>query len=608
MPCNKNMSDAILQIRGLTKRFGDFTALQEVDLEIASGEIFALLGPNGAGKTTLIGCVTGLARSFEGSILVGGHDVRKEPKLVRQLIGLVPQELNYDGFFSTRETLLYHASYFGVPFKSPVHEELLRDFSLLEKSEENSRHLSGGMKRRLMICKALAHRPAILFLDEPTAGVDVDLRDKLWDYIRQLRDIGVTVVLTTHYLEEAEQLADRIGIIDHGRLVEVDSNAGLRQKYGESRHVLELSRPLSDAEARQLSAHEAIDRAEAKTVAMASGATGGRRLSTVLSLVTSLPDCEVAHIETLRRSIEDIFKSIVADYRASEEAGHSQPTPVTAPSIAPELAEKGLAKLAEVRERARTNRGIYGTYGLFRREIARFLSMFWGSIMSPVLTTVLWFLVFGYSLGDRLQEIEGLPYVDFLVPGLIIMSVVMNAFMNAGFSFLLNKIHGSINDLLASPLSPLQITLAYIAAAAMRGLFIGATIWLVAALMGAGTLANPPLTLLMIILAAASFGALGLCVGLLAKDFEQVNLVPNFIILPLTFLGGVFYSIKMLPAPWDTVALFNPLLYLVSELRYAMTGYADVPAGAGLVGGLAFLIFGAGLSYLLLKTGYRVRE
>jgi ABC-2 type transport system permease protein len=281
---------------------------------------------------------------------------------------------------------------------------------------------------------------------------------------------------------------------------------------------------------------------------------------------------------------------------------------VEAPSIPPAIQAKGLEKLAEVRARARSNRGIYGTYGLFRREIARFLSMFWGALLSPVLTTVLWFLVFGYSLGDRLKEIEGIPYVDFLVPGLIIMSVVMNAFMNSGFSFLLNKIHGSITDLLASPLSPWQITIAYIASAAMRGLCIGLIIWLVATLMGASTLANPALTLLMILLASASFGALGLTVGLLAKDFEQVNVVPNFVILPLTFLGGVFYSIKMLPDPWNTVALFNPLLYLVSELRYSMTGYADVPAGAGLIGGFVFLMLGATCAYTILKTGYRVRE
>lgn len=597
-----------LQIRGLTKRYGDFTAVDDVDLDIAPGEIFALLGPNGAGKSTLIACITGLARTFEGSIRIGGHDVIDDYRLTRQLVGLVPQELNYDGFFSTRDTLVYHATYFGVPFRSPVHDQLLRDFSLIEKAEENSRSLSGGMKRRLMICKALVHEPAILFLDEPTAGVDVELRDSLWDYVRALRDQGVTIVLTTHYLEEAEQLADRIGIIDQGRLVEIDSNAGLREKYGEIRNVLELSRDLSPAEARAMQAHEAIDQAEGSSLSMVPGATGGRRLSAVLKELAQLPDCEVVRIETARRTIEAIFKTIVADHRETEASGARREIQRTPPSTDSDLKARGRAKLSDVRERAMNNRGLYGTYGLFRREIARFIRIFWGSVLSPVLTTVLWFLVFGFSLGDRLKEIEGIPYVDFLVPGLIIMSVVMNAFMNSGFSFLLNKIHGTLSDLLASPLSPLQITIAYIAAASVRGLFIGLTIWGVATLMGADTLAQPALTVLMIMLAAAGFGALGLTVGILAKDFEQVNLVPNFIILPLTFLGGVFYSIKMLPDPWGTVALFNPLLYLVSELRFAMTGYADVPAGSGFLGGLVFLTVGAGFAYTLLRTGYRVSD
>ena len=601
-------SEPILRIRDLTKRFGDFTAVDGIDLDIAPGEIFALLGPNGAGKTTLIGCVTGLTRGFEGSIEVGGHDVIGAYKLTRQLIGLVPQELNYDGFFSTRETLRYHASWFGVPFRSPVHDELLRDFALLEKAEANSRHLSGGMKRRLMICKALVHRPAILFLDEPTAGVDVELRDSLWQYVRALRDNGVTIVLTTHYLEEAEQLADRIGIIDQGRLVQIDSNAGLREKYGESRYVLELSRELRPTEATQMAAHEMIERAAGQTLELQPGATDGAVLSGVIDRVHALGDCRVARIETVRRSIETIFKEIVAASRKSGSAAGMRKADGIGPSVPQAPDRKARQKLSETRERALRNKGIYATYGLFRREIARFIKIFWGSVMSPVMTTMLWFLVFGFSLGDRLKEIEGIPYVDFLVPGLIIMSVLMNAFMNSGFSFFLNKIHGTIGDLLASPLSPLQITVAYILAACTRGLCIGLTIWVVAGLMGAGTIANPLLTFGMILLASASFGALGLSVGILAKDFEQVNLVPNFIILPLTFLGGVFYSINMLPAPWDTVALFNPLLYLVSELRYSMTGYADVPAGAGFAGGLGFLLIGAGLAYCLLRTGYRVRD
>ncbi|NBB78663.1 MAG: ATP-binding cassette domain-containing protein, partial [Verrucomicrobia bacterium] len=326
-------TEPILRIRGLTKRYGDFVALDGVDLDIAPGEIFALLGPNGAGKTTLIGCVTGLARASGGSITVGGYDAEKDFKISRQLIGLVPQELNYDGFFSTRDTLAYHAAYFGVPFRSPVHEELLRDFSLLEKAEENSRSLSGGMKRRLMICKALAHRPAILFLDEPTAGVDVELRDDLWDYVRALRDGGVTIVLTTHYLEEAEQLADRIGIIDQGRLVQIDSNAGLREKYGESHHVLTLSRPLNESESATILEGSAIERIDGQRLIMESGATGGRRLAVVLGLINELPDCEVSEIETNRRSIEAIFKSIVAESRAGEMPASTDAPHVTPPTI-----------------------------------------------------------------------------------------------------------------------------------------------------------------------------------------------------------------------------------------------------------------------------------
>jgi ABC-2 type transport system ATP-binding protein len=390
-------SSSILRIRGLSKHFGDFTALDRVDLDIAPGEIFALLGPNGAGKTTLIGCVTGLARGFKGTIEVGGHDVVREFKTTRQLIGLVPQELNFDGFFTTRQTLIYHASYFGVPFRSPVHEQLLTDFALIEKVEENSRNLSGGMKRRLMICKALAHKPAILFLDEPTAGVDVELRDNLWDYVRRLRDEGVTIVLTTHYLEEAEQLADRIGIIDQGRLVEINSNTGLKEKHGQSHHVIDLSRALTAVEAGQLAADEAIASAANSTLTMIAGATGGRRLAHVLERIRELPDCEVEHIETMRRSIDDIFKGIVAQSREAEARDQVIEPEVVAPTLSTELRTRGEAKLAEVRQRARANRGIYGTYGLFRRELARFLKIFWGSVMSPVLTTVLWFLVFGYS-------------------------------------------------------------------------------------------------------------------------------------------------------------------------------------------------------------------
>jgi ABC-2 type transport system ATP-binding protein len=230
-----NVSDVrpILDVSSVTKRFGSLKAVDDLSLQVYPGEIFALLGPNGAGKTTLIGCIAGLIEQFEGRIEVGGLEVREQFPVVRQLVGLVPQELNFDGFFKARQVLEYQGGFFGVRDYRKRAADLLAAFSLTGKAEANSRWLSGGMKRRLMICKALMHQPALLFLDEPTAGVDVELRDELWEYVRRLRDSGTTIVLTTHYLEEAEQLADRIGVINDGRLVLLERRDDLLNHHGQ---------------------------------------------------------------------------------------------------------------------------------------------------------------------------------------------------------------------------------------------------------------------------------------------------------------------------------------------------------------------------------------
>lgn len=225
--------ESVLEIEGVSKRYGELQAVDNLSLTVRPGEIFALLGPNGAGKTTLIGCIAGLVQQFSGRIEVGGYDVVREYPMVRQLIGLVPQELNFDGFFKSRHILEYQGGFFGIRRYRERTRELLKAFSLSGKAEDNSRWLSGGMKRRLMICKALMHNPAVLFLDEPTAGVDVELREELWEYVRRLREAGTTIVLTTHYLEEAEQLADRIGMIQDGRLILVEERDDLLNLYGE---------------------------------------------------------------------------------------------------------------------------------------------------------------------------------------------------------------------------------------------------------------------------------------------------------------------------------------------------------------------------------------
>ncbi len=213
----------VLHCDHVTKRYDDLVAVDDVSLSVRQGEIFALLGPNGAGKTTLIHCISGLARQTSGTITVSGHDTLKDFRTTRQLIGLVPQEINYDPFFTPLESLTIQMGLMGVEPSRARAEELLETFSLTDKRDAYTRALSGGMKRRLLIAKALAHGPKLLFLDEPTAGVDVELRRELWDEVRALRERGTTIVLTTHYIEEAEMLADRVGIIHRGKLLLVEN-------------------------------------------------------------------------------------------------------------------------------------------------------------------------------------------------------------------------------------------------------------------------------------------------------------------------------------------------------------------------------------------------
>jgi ABC-2 type transport system ATP-binding protein len=222
-----------VEVTGLVKRYRSVTALAGVDLSIQHGEIFALLGPNGAGKTTLIGCVAGLITPTEGSARVLGMDVVTDYRKTRRAVGLVPQEINFDPFFNVEESLRFQAGYFGVKLGDDRLVELLRALGLSDKRQANTRALSGGMKRRLLIAKALVHEPKVLFLDEPTAGVDVELRRDLWQYVRVLRDRGTTIVLTTHYLEEAEELADRVGLIDKGRVLLIETKDTLLRRFGE---------------------------------------------------------------------------------------------------------------------------------------------------------------------------------------------------------------------------------------------------------------------------------------------------------------------------------------------------------------------------------------
>ncbi len=236
----------IISVQGLTKTYATgFEALKRIDLDIRQGEIFALLGPNGAGKTTLISIICGIVNPSSGTVTADGHDIVKDYRAARAKIGLVPQELHTDAFEKVIATVRFSRGLFGKPRDDAHIEKVLRDLSLWDKRNDKIMTLSGGMKRRVMIAKALSHEPKILFLDEPTAGVDVELRRDMWEMVRKLRDSGVTIILTTHYIEEAEDMADRIGVISKGELILVEDKHVLMQKLGKKQLTLLLQTPIA---------------------------------------------------------------------------------------------------------------------------------------------------------------------------------------------------------------------------------------------------------------------------------------------------------------------------------------------------------------------------
>lgn len=301
------MTSPVLDIVGLTKRFGAATALEDVTLSIAPGEIFALLGPNGAGKTTLIGSVCGMVKKTSGKIRVLGDDLDEQPVRPRYQVGLVPQEVNFDPFFTAREALRIQLGYFGRARDEARIEEVLSALSLLDKADAPTRALSGGMKRRLLIAKALVHRPKLLFLDEPTAGVDVELRRELWSYVRKLRDEGTTIVLTTHYLEEAEELASRVGILNGGKLVLVEEKHALMRRLGEKRLALRFGAPVTALPASSPPGLAlAPDGRSATYVEREGGPPTGALLATLFA--AGLP---IVEVETRAPRLEDVLLGVL---------------------------------------------------------------------------------------------------------------------------------------------------------------------------------------------------------------------------------------------------------------------------------------------------------
>jgi len=310
----------VLSIAGLGKTYkSGHEALSGVDLTIDKGEIFALLGPNGAGKTTLISIVCGIVTPSAGTVTVAGHDHVQGYRAARSLIGLVPQELHTDAFEKVIATVGFSRGLFGKPRDPAFIERLLRDLSLWDKRDAKIMELSGGMKRRVMIAKALSHEPEILFLDEPTAGVDVELRRDMWAMVRSLRDRGVTIILTTHYIEEAEEMADRVGVISKGRLILVEEKHALIKKLGRKTLTLNLAEPLAAVPAELAEwrlelageGHELVYEFDSQ-----AEATG------VPSLLRRMSDIGIAFkdLHTKQSSLEDIFVGLVHDTRAEQAA------------------------------------------------------------------------------------------------------------------------------------------------------------------------------------------------------------------------------------------------------------------------------------------------
>jgi ABC-2 type transport system ATP-binding protein len=303
---------SIISVSNVSKIYASgFQALKNVNLDIRRGEIFALLGPNGAGKTTLINIICGIVNRSAGDVSVDGRDILKDYRAVRSLIGLVPQELTTDAFETVWDTVSFSRGLFGKR-KNPAHiEKVLNELSLWDKKDDQIRTLSGGMKRRVLIAKALSHEPQILFLDEPTAGVDVELRKDMWQVVRSLRASGVTIILTTHYIEEAENIADRIGVINHGEIILVEDKAELMQKLGKKQLTLELQKKLDAVPAALAAYHLTLAAGGAELVYTYD--TRGERTG-ITALLRDLNEAGIRFkdLRTTQSSLEDIFVGLVS--------------------------------------------------------------------------------------------------------------------------------------------------------------------------------------------------------------------------------------------------------------------------------------------------------
>ena len=391
--------------------------------------------------------------------------------VARSWIGLAEQDINLDRFLSVRETLVYHGGYFGMTGAAAREraDEMIDVFDLGAKADVRAPKLSGGQRRRLLLARALMHRPRLVILDEPTAGVDYELRLELWSYIRRLHSEGTTILLTTHYLEEAEALCEEIALIRGGRLIARDS---------------------ADRPARALRSEHPGRRVREGDGAVVTGATG-------------------------------------------------------------------LAWLA-------------------RRETLRVSKLWTQTILAPVVSSLLFIVVFGLSLGGRIESVGDFDYEVFIVPGLIAMAMVQAAYANNASTIFQARADRYVNDVLSAPMHPWQMTLGFVLGGIYRAFAIGLALLVLCIAVTGVPVERPAALVAAVALGLVVFAALGTVVGIYAESWDHTTFIANIVILPLAFVGGVFYSVELLPSPWEELSHFNPVFYLVQAVRFGFLGQSDV--------------------------------
>ncbi|PCJ46513.1 MAG: hypothetical protein COA74_13530 [Gammaproteobacteria bacterium] len=505
---------SIISINNLSKTYDSgFHALDSINLQIQKGEIFALLGPNGAGKTTLISIICGIVNPGSGQVLVDGNDIISDFRAARSKIGLVPQELTTEAFESVFATVTFSRGLFGKSANPAYIEKILRQLSLWDKRDSRMMDLSGGMKRRVMIAKALSHEPEILFMDEPSAGVDVELRRDMWNMIRDLRDGGTTIILTTHYIEEAEEMADRIGIISQGKIILIEEKKLLMQKLGKRQLTLVLQTPID-----------------------------------------SIPE-QLSHLalELMKDGHELLY------------------------SFDTQSEDSGIANLMQ-------------------------------SVASPVLSTSLYFVVFSSAIGSRMGDIDGVSYGAFIIPGLVMLTLLSESISNASFGIFFPKYSGTIYEILSAPISSVEIVIGYVGAAATKSIVLGFLILITARFFVDYEIAHPFWMTAFLVLTAVTFSLFGFIIGIWSDNWQKLQVIPLMVVTPLAFLGGSFYSISMLPPIWQTITLFNPVVYLISGFRWSFYGTADVDIGMSVGMTLLFMSLCLVIIWWIFKTGYRLRQ